>query len=257
MEPDAEPGVITSSGIAITVALRRGQSRLVAMWFTSVNAPVTAQAGGRPTPRRAPRRLGSLCNAVILVLAVFATTLVADLARSGAGGSGSSPPSVFVGDGPRALPPHPPDRHRRDLGLHVETTPPSSSRSALAAGAVALLAAASAGGEVPVFAPLITGLLSAEVGSYFASAICPSSRRSSSRSVFSVYDIYAVFKGPLRQLVTCRAPEVLPPGHIQARASSRSGRATPYSIRCSRHSRSTSSGSLCRSPRWPRWTSGS
>ena len=50
-------------------------------------------------------------------------------------------------------------------------------------------------------APVITGLLSAEVGSIFASTI-PVLTALLLAGVFSVYDIYAVFKGPLRQLVT-------------------------------------------------------
>jgi len=50
-------------------------------------------------------------------------------------------------------------------------------------------------------APVITGLLSAEVGSIFASTI-PVLTVLLLAGVFSIYDIYAVFRGPLRQLVT-------------------------------------------------------
>ncbi len=59
-----------------------------------------------------------------------------------------------------------------------------------------------------MLAPLVTGLLSAEVGSDFASAI-PLYTALLLPLVFSVYDLYAVFAGPLRQLVTIAPTEVL------------------------------------------------
>jgi hypothetical protein len=57
-------------------------------------------------------------------------------------------------------------------------------------------------------APILTGLLSAEVGSVFASTI-PVLTALLLAAVFSVYDIYAVFRGPLRQLVTIAPSSVL------------------------------------------------
>lgn len=65
--------------------------------------------------------------------------------------------------------------------------------------------------RVPKFyiaGPLITGLLSAEVGSIFASTI-PLLTALLLAAVFSIYDVYAVFKGPLRQLVTLAPSEAL------------------------------------------------
>ncbi len=57
-------------------------------------------------------------------------------------------------------------------------------------------------------APVITGLLSAEVGSIFASTI-PILTALLLAGVFSVYDIYAVFRGPLKQLVSIAPAETL------------------------------------------------
>jgi hypothetical protein len=57
-------------------------------------------------------------------------------------------------------------------------------------------------------APLITGLLSAEVGSIFASTI-PVLTALLLAGVFSVYDVYAVFRGPLKQLVSIAPTEAL------------------------------------------------
>jgi len=79
---------------------------------------------------------------------------------------------------------------------------------ALSAGAVLLFTVSARKRRFLLLAPLITGLLSAEVGSYFASAI-PLYTALILPLVFSVYDIYAVFVGPLRQLVSIAPPEVL------------------------------------------------
>lgn len=65
--------------------------------------------------------------------------------------------------------------------------------------------------RVPKFyvaGPLITGLLSAEAGSIFASTI-PLLTALLLAAIFSIYGIYAVFRGPLRQLVTIAPTEAL------------------------------------------------
>ncbi len=59
-----------------------------------------------------------------------------------------------------------------------------------------------------VLGPLMTGLLSAEVGSIFASTI-PILTALLLAAVFSVYDIYAVFRGPLKQLVSMAPAQAL------------------------------------------------
>ncbi len=59
-----------------------------------------------------------------------------------------------------------------------------------------------------VAAPIITGLLSAEVGSVFASTI-PVLTALLLAGAFSVYDIYAVFRGPLKQLVNTAPAQAL------------------------------------------------
>ena len=60
----------------------------------------------------------------------------------------------------------------------------------------------------PWSALFLTGLLSAEVGSYFASVI-PIPTALFLPIGFSLYDIYTVFKGPLRTLVTTLPDETL------------------------------------------------
>lgn len=75
MGADVGPRAINSSGIALTLGFIV-VVQAVALYFTYVNAPVTAQAGGSFAPA-GTSDFGSLSNAVILVLAVFATTLAA------------------------------------------------------------------------------------------------------------------------------------------------------------------------------------
>jgi len=203
MDPENLRGV-TTRGIAITVAFV-AVIQVAAMWFTSVNVPVTSQGGGSYAPA-GTSAAGSLINAVILIGAVFATTVVAVwLIRSRRVRVFTS--IVFIGTGLALF--------LLTLLTAIDVTAGYMSEDAslylslaLAAGVVALAAAATKRQRFFVFAPLITGLLSAEIGSYFASTLnlltallVP--------AVFSLYDIYAVFRGPLKQLVSVASTEVL------------------------------------------------
>ena len=76
MEPEADRrAIITSRSIALTVGFVAA-IQLVALYFTYVNSPITSQTGYSYTPA-GTSSLGSATNAITLVLAVFATTLVA------------------------------------------------------------------------------------------------------------------------------------------------------------------------------------
>jgi len=201
---DGEVRAINSRGIALTLAFIV-VVQAVALYFTYVNAPVTAQAGGSFAPA-GTSDFGSLSNAVILVLAVFGTTLAAIwLIRNRRVRIFTS--IVFVGTSLALF--------LLTLLTAIDVT--SSYMSdytslylslALSAGAVLLFTISARKRRFLLLAPLITGLLSAEVGSYFASAI-PLYTALILPLVFSIYDIYAVFAGPLRQLVSIAPPEVL------------------------------------------------
>jgi hypothetical protein len=203
MDPENLRGV-TTRGIAVTVAFVAA-IQLAAMWFTSVNEPVTSQAGASYAPA-GTSAFGSLLNVIILILAVFATTIVAVwLIRSKRVKVFTS--VIFIGTGLALF--------LLTLLTAIDLTANYMSEDAslylslaVAAGVLALLGLATRKPKFVVLAPLITGLLSAEIGSYFASTLnlftallLP--------VVFSIYDIYAVFRGPLRQLVTIASPEVL------------------------------------------------
>jgi hypothetical protein len=203
LDPENLRGV-TARGIAVTVAFV-AIVQLVALWFTSVNEPITSQAGAGYAPA-GTSAFGSLLNAVLLIAAVFATTVVAVwLIRSRRVKVFTS--VIFIGTGLALF--------LLTLLTAIDVTSNYMGEDAslylslgVAAGAIALLAVATKKPKLIIFAPLITGLLSAEIGSYFASTLnlftallLP--------VVFSVYDIYAVFRGPLKQLVTVASPEVL------------------------------------------------
>ncbi len=203
MDPDKLRG-ITGRGIAVTVAFVAA-IQLAAMWFTSVNEPVTSQAGASYAPA-GTSTAGSLLNAVILIAAVFATTIVAVwLIRSKRVRVFTTVISVGTGLALFLLT----LLTAIDLTANYMNEDASFYLSlALAAGVVALLAVATKRPRFFVFAPLVTGLLSAEIGSYFASTLNLATALLLP-VVFSLYDIYAVFRGPLKQLVSVASAEVL------------------------------------------------
>ena len=204
MGSDGQLSTINSRGIALTLGFI-GIVQVVALYFTSVNEPVAEQVGGTYAPA-GTSDFGSLSNAVILVLAVFATTLLAIwLIRNRRVRIFTS--IVYVGTSLALF--------LLTLLTSVDVTAnymsayPSLYLSlALSAGAVLLFLLSARTKRLILLAPLVTGLLSAEVGSYFASAI-PLYTALLLPLVFSVYDVYAVFRGPLRQLVTIAPKEVL------------------------------------------------
>jgi len=203
VDPENLKGV-TVKGIAATVVFII-VIQAAAMWFTSVNEPVTSQAGVSYAPAGTSPS-GSLVNAGILILAVFATTVFAVwLIRGKRVRIFTS--VIFLGTALALF--------LLTLLTALDVTAGYMSEGvslyfslALAVGVVALLAAASRKPKLVILAPLITGLLSAEVGSYFASTLNLSTALLLP-IVFSVYDIYAVFKGPIKQLVSAAPPEAL------------------------------------------------
>ncbi len=179
--------------------------QLVALYITPVNKPVI-QASGISYQPGGTSPTGSIYNALILVVFVFASTLVGLwLAR----------------------------RRRLKIFLAVVYI-----GTALALFLLTLLSAidvtsgfmdpytslyvslACAGGTVVVLALLtlhkipswpsliLTGLLSAEVGSYFALTI-PILTALILPIVLSLYDVYTVFRGPLKSLITAIPEESL------------------------------------------------
>ena len=204
MGSEAQARTINARGIALTLGFV-ATVQVVALYFTYANAPLTSQTGSSFAPA-GTTAFGSVSNALILVVAVFATTLLAVwLIRNRRAKVFTS--IVYIGT---------------SLALFLLTfltaldiTAYSLSEYAslyvsLAAafGAVTLFAVSARKRSLLVLAPVVTGLLSAEVGSYFA-AVIPLYTALLLPLVFSVYDIYAVFVGPLRTLVTVAPTEVL------------------------------------------------
>jgi hypothetical protein len=179
--------------------------QVVALYFTHVNIPVTSQVAGSFSPA-GNSAAGSLSNALILVLAVFATTLAAVwLIRNRRARVFTS--IVYIGTSLALF--------LLTLITAIDITGNYMSAFdslylslALSVGALVLFALSARKKSLLMLAPLVTGLLSAEVGSYFASAI-PLYTALLLPLVFSVYDIYAVFAGPLRKLITIAPTEVL------------------------------------------------
>jgi hypothetical protein len=179
--------------------------QVCALVFTYFIAPVTVPSGLTYAPDGSST-LGSATSAIVLVTGAFATTLVAVwlIRRKRA--------SIFT------------------WVIFIATSFALFLMTLLTASTVAsyFLDANSALGlsiviaavvtvafafvtRVPKFyvaGPLITGLLSAEVGSIFASTI-PLLTALLLAALFSVYDIYAVFRGPLKQLVTIAPTQAL------------------------------------------------
>ena len=204
MGSEAQAGTINAKGIALTLGFV-ATIQVVALYFTYVNAPLTSETGSSFAPA-GTSAFGSLSNALILVIAVFATTLLAVwLIRNRKVRVFTS--VVYVGTSLAlflltlltAL----------DItDVYLSAYPSLYVSLAASIGAVVLFALSARRRSLVVLAPIVTGLLSAEVGSYFA-AVIPLYTALLLPLVFSVYDIYAVFVGPLRTLVTVAPTEVL------------------------------------------------
>jgi hypothetical protein len=188
--------------------------QLFSLLITKVNAPVLQQvvasngypynpSGSSPTSAS-----GSIFNAALLVVFVFALTLAAVwLARKKRVKVFMA--MVFFGTG---------------LALFLLTLLASIDLTsnyldantsfylsmALAASTVVLLGLIATRKIPASFALVITGLLSAEAGSYFASAI-PILTAILLPLAFSAYDIYTVFRGPLKTLINTVPEESLGP----------------------------------------------
>jgi hypothetical protein len=179
--------------------------QVFALFITKVNAPIVAQSGYSYQPAGTSSG-GSIANVLILVVFVFATTLAAVwLARRRRVKIFMA--VVFIGTA---------------LALFLLTLLSSIAVTssymdaytslylsiAFASATVALLALVTLR-RVPQWSALIlTGLLSAEVGSYFAATI-PILTALLLPLAFSLYDIYTVFRGPLKTLVTTLPAETL------------------------------------------------
>jgi hypothetical protein len=195
---------VNPRGIGLTLAFIV-LVQLTALAFTWINMPIASVVGNSYAPA-GTSAFGSLSNALILVVAVFGTTLAAVwLIRKRKERVFTS--IVYFGT---------------SLALFLLTlltaldatsdylpaVPSLLIAVALSAGAVALFAMSVRYRNLILLAPVVTGLLSAEVGSYFASAI-PLYTALILPLVFAVYDIYAVFAGPLKQLVKVAPDQVL------------------------------------------------
>lgn len=179
--------------------------QVFALLITKVNAPLTEAIGPVTTPG-GTSATGGVYNTVILVVFVFVITLTAVwLART-------KKVKIFIAaillGTSVAL-------FLLTLLASVDLTsdylsPFSSLYLSLAfASATVVLLALVALRKVPAyFALVLTGLLSAETGSYFASAI-PILTAILLPVGFALYDIYTVFRGPLKTLINTVPDEAL------------------------------------------------
>jgi hypothetical protein len=173
--------------------------QLFALLITKVNAPVVQASGVQVGDVAGTSSGGSLANALILVFFVFLATVAAVwLVKQHRAKVFMA--FIFLGTA---------------IALFLLTLLSSLSVTAsymnaydslylsLAFGSatVVILALVTLHRIPPGYALILTGLLSAEVGSYFASTI-PILTALLLPLVFSLYDIYTVFRGPLRSLVT-------------------------------------------------------
>lgn len=195
----------TAKTIAFIIAIQ-----LFALFITKVNAPVVAASGYQYAPAGTSSG-GSVTNVLILVVFVFASTLLAVwLARRKRAQVFMA--IVLIGSALALF--------LLTLLASIDVT--SSYMSAndslylsvfFAAASVALLVLVTLRRIPAATALILTGVLSAEVGSYFASTI-PILTALLLPIAFSLYDIYTVFRGPLKQLIT-----TLPADHLTAISS--------------------------------------
>lgn len=171
--------------------------QVFALFITKVNAPIV-QASGYSYQPAGTSSGGSVANVLILVVFVFAATLAAVwLVRQKK--VKVFLVAIFFGTGLALF--------LLTLLSGIALTSPyvdpytSLYLSIGFASAATFILVLVALRRVPSWSGLIiTGLLSAEVGSYFASTI-PILTALLLPLGFSLYDIYTVFKGPLRSLV--------------------------------------------------------
>jgi hypothetical protein len=199
---DAEPqgaALATIKTLAFIVLIQ-----VFALAITKVNAPITEAVGPVYEPA-GPSSGGSIVNVLILVAFVFATTVTAVwLARKRkvrvfmAMIFGGTAVALFL----LTL--------LATTSLTANMNPNVSLYLSLAFGtATVVLLSLIALRKVPAsFALVLTGLLSAEVGSYFATAI-PILTAILLPLGFSLYDIYTVFRGPLKTLINTLPDESL------------------------------------------------
>jgi hypothetical protein len=178
-----------------------GAIQVFALAITKVNAPAiqaVIQANGYPYAPEGTSSSGSIYNVLILVVFVFATTLTAVwLARKRrvkifmAMVFGGTAIALFLLTLLASI---------SLTGSYMDANTSLYLSLAFATVTVVLLSLIALHKIPTSFALVLTGLLSAEVGSYFASAI-PILTAILLPLGFAVYDVYTVFRGPLKTLI--------------------------------------------------------
>lgn len=179
--------------------------QVFALAITKVNAPITEAVGPVVEPLGTSSG-GSIGNVLILVIFVFATTLTAVwLARKRrvklfmAMIFGGTAIALFLLTLLASI---------SLTGSYMDANSSLYLSLTLATATVVLLSLIALHKVPASFALVLTGLLSAEVGSYFASAI-PILTAILLPLGFSLYDIYTVFRGPLKTLINTLPDESL------------------------------------------------
>ncbi len=195
---------VTPKGVGVAVAFILGV-QFVAIWLTLLNKPVF-QASGYSYAPLGTSTAGSAGSTILLVFVVFAATLLLVwLARKKR--TLSFKMVIFTATSVSAF---------SLTFLTVDTIfvafLGTSSQPAIEAFLALLPVLAIAYTTFvkpsPLLSSAVLALLSAEVGSYFAATL-PLLTALLLPIAFSVYDIYAVFRGPLRELVSLAPATVL------------------------------------------------
>jgi len=195
-ETQTEKKRVTPAGVVKALGLVLGIQAL-AVWLTDLNAPVLSLSGYSYAPL-GTSAAGSAGNTILLVLGIFAMTLVlvwilrqkrllsfkivvfGATALSAFSLTLITVDSVVVDLFNLSLP---------TLDVLVSIVP------------VGLLGYTTFVKRSPIVSGGVLAFLSAEVGSYFATTL-PLLTALLFPVAFSLYDIYAVFRGPLRELVS-------------------------------------------------------
>lgn len=189
----------TLKTIAFIVAIQ-----LFAIYITKVNLPAIQASGVTYAPAGTSSG-GSITNVLILIVFVFAATVAGVwLARRRRVKLFMAVIYLSTGFALFLL------TLLAGINLTSSLDPYTSLYISIAFASVPLVVLALVSlRRIPSWSALfLTGLLSAEVGSYFASTI-PILTALLLPIAFSLYDVYTVFKGPLRTLVTTLPDETL------------------------------------------------
>jgi hypothetical protein len=195
---------VTARGILIAIIFI-SIIQAISFFITKVNTPVIAQSGFTYTPLGTSPS-ASVGNSFLLVLTVFASTLVLVWFIK----RGKTTFFKFIAFAATSIVLFTLTLLTVDSTLSSYLADPTLTavEVVLAVAPVLALVYATYFGKIIVISVAVLALLSAEAGSYFGSTFPPPTGLILPIA-FAFYDVYAVFKGPLKQLISVAPPDVL------------------------------------------------